>query len=59
MEEACATFQIDLSQRAYDSEDEALEVAEYQMALTAGLELRAYFCEGCSRYHLTSKPQRY
>lgn len=42
--------------RAYESEYEAQRVAEHQMGKTPGLELRVYECDGCEKYHLTSKP---
>ncbi len=45
--------------RAYETEEEAQEVAGDQMEQAEGLLLRVYRCEGCEMYHLTHKPKRF
>ncbi len=45
--------------RQYRTETEAERVAEHQMSLNRGLDLRVYYCDTCQSYHLTSKPQLY
>ena len=42
--------------KAYETDERARQVAEHQMQKTAGLSLHVYSCEGCGRYHLTSRP---
>ena len=43
----------------YRTETEAERVADHQMSLRPGLQLRVYRCDSCQSYHLTSKPRRY
>lgn len=45
--------------QGYQTEEEAMEVAEDQMQRTEDLTLRVYLCQGCSMYHLTHKPKRF
>lgn len=45
--------------RAYETEEEAEQVAEHQMAQDENLSLRVYYCQRCSMYHLTHKPRRF
>ena len=42
------------SKEAYDTHDEA-RMAAYHFELTLGTEQRAYNCEHCDRFHLTTK----
>ena len=46
-----------LQKRAFTSENEAMKAAELQMLGTPSLELAAYHCPYCGKWHLTSKPR--